>query len=283
MDIEQNKVICVLNPDDIYYLNTYCGTSSEGLVSPYELQTLEQQGITFESKQEGSLLIKHPYKKEYIKPTEKSESDIILDRISHIETILSYLGGKHYKVLEQCQRALHLGRNINVKADAKVDKYEGGVGVKTSNQNNNSDSLSVSSETNWSGEYSEKGYKRAVEIAEECGLDKDSIMASILEQRNPKHPNPIGLKTYSIDVKSDLEELKKRAIDFKANIPTKINVNVDCDVSVDSTKSSQEHMTFDFEVEFGPVANKRAKTMIGWIVGGAVVVGVALAICFSVL
>ena len=107
------------------------------------------------------------------------------------------------------------------------------------------------------------------------GMDEDPVIKSILIQRNPEHPNPIALKEYSVDVKSDIINSKKTAIKLAADIKTKmLSINPSLGFSRNVDENSSEQTTHDFRVKFNPIERhvlfsgngKNKKNLLPWII-----------------
>lgn len=274
---ELEDVVCVLNPDDIFYLQNYQSHAKKDLVSPYDLQCWRENGIQVPKVSEGSILIKHPFANSYVVLDDNKEEDIVLDRINKIEAILSYLGGTEFEVIHTCSKKYHIKKNtkIDEKAKGKKKSFSGDESseVSADNESGNDIEAKHTNHTQWTGGYTPKGYRKAMTIAVENKLDKDPVIKSILIQRNPEHPNPIALKEYSVDVKSDIINSKKIAVKLAADIDTKlvsINASLGFNRSVD--ESSSEQTTHDFKVKFNPIDRKKwswgNKNLLPWMICG---------------
>lgn len=278
-----DEVLCVLNPDDIYNLQNYYGESSAFLATPYEIQDLKkEQWLMPLNLKEGAIITRHPYKKEYFFLNEQTEDKIALDRISLIGTILSYLGAKNFKV---CQTSLQFNdktKKYNAGVDVSVLMGDFSGEVTSSKSDKITEQFTIKNTSEWPGTYTRKGYKRAVEIAKWSGLDKDGDLSSIIEQRNPDHPNALSTRTYSIDVRSDLEQCRNTSIDLKATVK-RCNINVDLNGGYNSEEKSSRHNTFDFEVEFGPLIESPSKHKWTWWIIGGVVATLAVGLLIALL
>lgn len=283
-------VVCVLNPDQIYQMQHFGGVDVSGFVTPYEMNALSKE-IKMPEIKEKSIYTFIPYQNKYIHLNEQSEDEIILDRISKIETILSYLGAKY------CHTTSTSIRKIVQKTDergrAKVSSSEGSIGIKGEQNTNvhNDESNTIESTVKYPGKYTIDGYKRAKELAEQYQLDNDSVIQQLLEERNPIHPNGIEKKEYKVDVQSDLEQLKKASYELKSKLKTAIG-NIEISGSYKESKEYKEsiHHTFDFEAEFSPLeVSQKDKELykgknkkVWWYIAGAVVV-IAAALLIALL
>lgn len=284
------EVVCVLNPEDIYYMKNYMGEMNSHLVTPYEIQEMKDARWLMPSElQEGSIVTRHPYKNEYIFLNEQTEDEIALARINVIGTILSYLGAKNFKV---CQTSLKFNdehKTYNVGADASAMGNEGSGKFNYKKGGTGTEEFTIKNASQWPGTYTVEGYKKACEIAKWSGLDKDSTVAAIIEQRNPKHGNALSSRTYQIDVRSDLEQYKNISVDLKEAIK-RCNVKAMINGSYESNDKSSRHNTFDFEVEFGPlktpqssISNNRGRhNWLWWLMVG-VIVALAVGLIISLL
>lgn len=283
---ELEDVVCVLNPDDIYYLQNYQSHAKKDLVSPYDLQCWRENGIQVPKVSEGSILIKHPFANSYVVLDDNKEEDIVLDRINKIEEILSYLGGTEFEVIHTCSRKYHIKKDTDFNAGVDVkSKSEDGdgnngngkLGVNVGKESENNFETTHTDHTQWTGGYTPEGYREAMAIAVENKLDKDPVIKSILIQRNPEHPNPIALKEYSVDVKSDIIKRKKIAVDLEADINKElVNINASLGFSHNVDEKMSERTTHDFKVKFNPIERKvlplenaeDKKSLLPWIICG---------------
>lgn len=281
---ELEDVVCVLNPDDIFYLQNYQSHTKKDLVSPYDLQCWRENGIQVPKVSEGSILIKHPFANSYVVLDDSKEEDIVLDRINKIEAILSYLGGTEFEVIHTCSKKYHIKKDtdfnagIDVKPNKSSEKsanFNAGLDVNVCKEGENDFKTTHTNHTQWTGGYTPKGYREAMAIAVENKLDKDPVIKSILTQRNPEHPNPIALKEYSVDVKSDIINSKKTAIKLAADIKTKmLSINPSLGFSRNVDENSSEQTTHDFRVKFNPIERhvlfsgngKNKKNLLPWII-----------------
>lgn len=248
---ELEKVICVLNPDEIKQMQDYCGTNTSGFVTPYQINEIsERDGYLIPRIAEHQIYSLHPYRREYIELNEESEDIIVLDRINKIETILFFLGAKYCKIL-----------STSIRTNDSSNEYSGKIGgenptvnldaegsLRKSNSSNGK--VNVGSVSRWKGTYTIEDYQKAVEAARKYGLSNDSTIQQLLIERDPSNTNVKEAKSYSIDVRSDLEEMKSASLGIKAKIK-KANVGIDINGGYKSESKESRHNTFDFEVEFG--------------------------------
>lgn len=247
-----NDVVCVLNPDVRYQLIHYYAVDEASMTTPYDLVELERQGMKMPTIKENVLLARHPYEQQLFELNEQSEDKIVLERIQNIMTILSYLGAKYCKIKSTSLKLNDKSKNIS--GSFGVDTTQGGGGMSGEYQKttHNHGTTAVMSGGRWPGVYTLEGYKKAIVVAERCGLNSDSTVATILEGRNPEHPSPMMEMCYSVDVRSDLDEMKKTSLDLRAKIE---NAKIGGELSGGYAKANSEsrHNTLDFEVEFGPL------------------------------
>lgn len=301
----KENVICVLNPDGIKYVETFESSKVpvKQLVTPQRACELQEQGLFRDPIRENTIYIFHPLYDQFIIRTKEDDDKFIQRRINAIETIVSYLGGKNFKVLETHESRKE--KKTDIKADVGVDVTQDltkvNVGDDFSLEKNDSSQkdMEVYSGAEWEGKYSEKGFNEALRIAKEYGIDDDPDISFLLEQRSPEHPNPIQRKDYHVQLHSELSHYLHVANDLKVAVDNVITLtSVDVEVNVDVEKSSREETseTFDFSVEFGPVViepesiiiessleNKKAQININTILIGVITVLVIAVVILLIL
>lgn len=260
---ELQHVICVLNPDDVYQI-TKIGDSKDKpcFVTPYEVKRLkEEQGIIFpQNINEGDVLSLSPDQKSYHVQTEEIEENIISKRLSDIQSIVSLLGGTDYEADANTTEESAKSVNVNVEAGANVEMPDKGVSgqnntdVKKEKQSKDEKKASTSAE--WDGKFTESGYDKAVKLAKESGLINLPVIKDLLEQRHPKHPNPIKRQTYSVDLQSDLASNTKVANRLQADVQASLasfHVSAHVNVNVEKEEKMSKYRKFRFTATFGPV------------------------------
>lgn len=247
-----NDVVCVLNPDVRYQLIHYYAVDEASMTTPYDLVELERQGMKMPTIKENVLLARHPYEQQLFELNEQSEDKIVLERIQNMMTILSYLGAKYCKIKSTSLKLNDKSRDIYGSFGVETPQGGGEISGEYHATTHDHDSTSVFSDGRWPGVYTLEGYKKAVAVAERCGLNNDCTVATILEGRNPEHPSPMMEMSYSVDVRSDLDEMKKSSLDLKAKIE-KAKIGGKLSGGYAKADSESRHNTLDFEVEFGPL------------------------------
>ena len=255
------RVICVLNPDDVYQITELTDSENKPYyITPYEIKQLKEQGIAFpQNINEGTILSLSPDLKSYYEQTQEKEVDIIHHRILEIQNFVSLLGAKEFDITSSSKEEYSkiVGVDVGVGASVgmgNVASVSGQVdtNVKKNNQNKNEEKLSVSAE--WEGNFTKEGYDRAVEIAQESGIINLPVIRYLLDQRNPKHPNPIGRQTYSVDLLTDLAKNMEVATKLQADIKIlSTHVHAHANVDVNREERLASHKAFEFVATFGHV------------------------------
>lgn len=276
-------VICILNPDDKYYLQKYsnCTDSLPYCVTIKDVRDLKNRGVDIPDTyiKENTILTQLPGKDKYIFRRPEDENNMIESRIKTVGDILSYLGAKSCSISfyssNKADSNSHVGVGVNVGVHGNVgdgtSSAEQGVDVDTKVDVNNSRSsvneMRLLSETQWPGNYTEEGYKRAKELALESGLDEDPGIKSLLEQRNPCHPSPASSSRYKIELYSAMKNSLEIATNIKVGVSKSLNLmgvgvggsaNVGIDVNVEKNEYAESHEIMDMQVEFGPYIPKKA-------------------------
>ena len=258
---ELEKVICILNPDEIKQMHDYCSTNTSGLVTPYQINEIrDKEGYLIPRFAEHKIYSLHPYHREYIELNEQSEDIIVLDRINKIETILYFLGAKYCKILSTSVRTNNQSNDYSAKIGGENPGVIIDSGGSLSNSNRFGTATNVGSVSKWKGTYTIEDYQKAKEAARVYGLENDSTIQQLLIERDPSNKNVKEAKSYSIDVRSDLEEMKSASLDIKAKIK-KANVGIDINGGYKSETKESRHNTFDFEVEFGTLEKPPITTL----------------------
>lgn len=278
--------LCIVNPDDKFYLGRYGTSGLENCVTPFEIEKLRNDGVVFPANRiaENTILVKLPHKDEYIYREPKDDENIIQENINTLSTILSYLGAKH--AVRYVSNAENLDSKTKVDQDAHFDMSNsvsvtepesslnlGGdeemsfdEEVHTNKTQFSNKAQSVFDENTWEGTYTEEGYKTAVRIATASGLIEQPDVKALLEQRNPSHPNHNLSKHYRVDLFSEFQKTLNVAVNLKANISKSLNldklakadshINASINVNVETSNYAKQHQIIDFSVEFGPLLKK---------------------------
>ena len=253
--------ICVLNPDDVYNLRKYQNDdSSFYCLTPYEVLELQKSGVKFPTSphlSEGLVLTKVRDHAAYYFRTEDTDCRIINERCLAIEAILSYLGGKEFAYSETSSFTGNRHTGIGVEAEFKKQplKVENETKVDVDVEIALGDDKLVRGL--WSGKYTLEGYERAQKLAEAHGLNSDPQIVSLLEMRNPKHPNPIERQEYHVYVTEDLDKNVSVLEDIKAKVSKKIGGELKVDVK--NSRKESRASTVDFYVSFGPIPVEEAE------------------------
>ncbi len=283
--------LCIVNPDDKFYLGRYGTSCLDNCVTPFEIEKLRNEGVIFPANRiaENTILVKLPHKDEYIYREPKDDENIIQENINTLSTILSYLGAKHAvryvsnaeNLDSKCK--VDVGATFNMGVDANVSEPVSGkqvgagknvdvtLGVHTNNTQFSNKSQSVFDENTWEGTYTEEGYEMAVRIATASGLIEQPDVKALLEQRNPNHPNHNLSKHYRVDLFSEFQKTLDVADNLKANITQSLNldklakadshINASIDVNVEKSDYAMQHQIIDFSVEFGPCVSKTTEVV----------------------
>lgn len=261
------SVICILNPDDAYYLKEYeqqPDIDYKSILTPYDVQQMQIHGVDFSGVaiHENSILMRDCGQRKYIVRTPLTDSNSVEKRGHCVEQIVSYLGGIDFTWGESSIKDINGKVLVGVKEGAfakepgsrKVVSYDHSVGVDTGLDLKKKKQLQ-SSASFYGGKYTVEGYNRAVEIAKETGLYQSDDIRSLLEERNPNHPNPLKRKAYQVDVVSDLKANVDVATKMQASIGKILGANLD--VNVDAAFRDGSSHSVVFEATFGPVEKKK--------------------------
>lgn len=259
-DSELKPAICILNPDDVYNIKEMHAEDSYYCITPFEAISLQKEGVILPSDpflQEGLVLTKVPDRAEYYYRTDETDCRVINERCLAIEAILSYLGGKEFRYSETSSfKANHkVGVDVGLEFEKSNLDANNGTNVNVEDATGSSGDKTVSAQ--WGGRYTHEGYLRAVELARVNGLASDPAIAALLEQRTPKHPNPISLQEYHVNVTADLDKNVRVLEDINAKLKDKISGGLKVDVR--TSRKIEKASTVDFFISFGPIPVEEAQ------------------------
>lgn len=182
-------VVCIMNPDDRIQLE---GKSQDlsCCVTPYEVAKWINSGCKFPSVRENIIYMQNPLEcDEYVYRTEETDEVVVKKRINAIETIVSLLGGKSYKVLSEIENVIKNDNDVSVDVDVKFFNSEinANTDVKKGIGTNDKEIIEVTAE--WDGVYTKENYYKAEAVAKQYGLIDDPLIKSLLDQRHPRNPN----------------------------------------------------------------------------------------------
>lgn len=281
-------IICILNPDDKWYIDKYGeGNVSRLCVTGNEIDNLRSQGVKFPDQsqlKENLVLTKDYSSNEYLIRTPDYDRNKVEGRIKATLDILSYLGAKFCKIeyytSEESKRNHSFDGELHIKTKGSFGDKEEGVKASDSknadltvlNKNQSSDKYtkSILDEAKWPGSYDEIGFEKAKEIAQREGLDTDEGIKSLLNQRNPYHHNAIQKERYRVDLIKEMREANRLEVSLHAGIKSKLgvslisastSVDIDGKIKVINNSSAKLHEIMDIQVEFGEYKHKQAKSV----------------------
>ena len=252
-----SKVLCVLNPDDKYYVSQAKGSGSQAIpwvdtiITPLELEELREQGYSFPDGivENKVFCVNAINPKEYIQRKEQTDTDAITARIKFLEIILQKLGGRNFKVTKEISCVSQRDLDIDIKADGSYQGKEGSCGVHTNNDSSHKTNESGSGTNNWLGVYTRDSYNEAKSLAEKTGLIQDPTISGLIAQRDPQQANILKRQTYCYKICSDIKEAKETCTNLQVGIAELLKINLNVDTRCN--KSVQNDEVFEFEIEFG--------------------------------
>lgn len=253
MDEKQlSPVICVLNPDDIKFLKEENAENVDSFKTPFEIMELKEQGYNFPDIKEGRAYMRDPFdKKKFIYRMPIDDEKAIEKRISIIEQIIYYLGGKkliiHVKTEEVTDQSGHVSHEAGVSSSSININEKGNIGQ----QSHEGGTKEVSLATNWEGPkpMTKESYEEAERIAKEYGLFNDTDINNFFVMRRPGAFRRMENKTYHVHTHQDLT----RNLEIAQKIDATVKVaKIKLDVNYERSKSEARSETYDFEVEFDP-------------------------------
>lgn len=194
-------------------------------------ETIKKKRFGVRNITENAVLIFEPYSQQYISATDAEQ--IFFDRkFDVLSQIASLLGA--------------------AKISRKVESYEEEKRVLTADGDISYKVVEVSS--NMRKEHTERyrnryekireytsprlttsGFEEALKICEDTGLIYDQDFKALLDQRNPRHPNPIKREIYHIELSKELNESLEVA--FHLNILKGVfSLNAGIKESISSSK-----------------------------------------------
>ena len=254
MENEKVKaVICVLNPDDKLFIESYSGNNDnkaliDTVITPIDVCELKKKGYSFPSENtENSILCIDPKgENKYIKRSAESDQDAIVYRIKSLESILQLLGGKNFVVKKEITCMSQRNSHSNCEIEGNFKGYGGEVKVGTDNRDASSVSEKGEGTSVWKGQYSMDDYKSALELAKQTGLDKDPVISSLIEKRDPCRQNILYKETYTYHVCSDLKEARDTCVEVSAKVLSILSLDVNVDKCSNISVDNEE--TFEYEI-----------------------------------
>ena len=269
------QVLCVLNPDDAYFLKEesknpdLADIDARSICTPYDIRRLKEQGADFSDVtiKENVIFSRtyeagHPIK--YIFRTPENEIKSVRDRGHYIELIVSYLGGIDFKWKESSVKDIHGNLVIEAKKEAFVKAPLGGKGTdKKTIDAQAQDETKVEADIKvglkrelentalFNGVYTKEGYEEAKRIAEETGLIESADIKVLLDERGPNHPNAVIEKSFKVDVLTNIQTRFEFLKNTKAGVGKLLGAKMD--VNVDAAFDFNSAHSVEFEATFGPV------------------------------
>ena len=253
MDEKQlSPVICVLNPDDIRFLKEENAENADSFKTPFEIMELKEQGYAFPDIKEGRAYMRDPFdKKKFIYRMPIDDEKAIEKRISIIEQIIYYLGGKmliiHVKTEEVTDQSGHVSHEAGGGSSSININEKGNIGQQSHDERTKDVSLA----TKWVGPkpMTKESYEEAERIAKEYGLFNDNDINNFFVMRKPGAFRRMENKTYHVHTHQDLT----RNLEIAQKIDATLKVaKIKLDVNYERSKSEAKSETYDFKVEFEP-------------------------------
>lgn len=253
MDEKQlSPVICVLNPDDIKFLKEENAENVDSFKTPFEIMELKEQGYNFPDIKEGRAYMRDPFdKKKFIYRMPIDDEKAIEKRISIIEQIIYFLGGKkliiQVKTEEVTDQSSHVSHEAGGSSSSININEKGNIGQ----QSHEGRTKDVSLATKWVGPkpMTKESYEEAERIAKEYGLFNDTDINNFFVMRKPGAFRRMEDKTYHVHTHQDLT----RNLEIAQKIDATLKVaKIKLDVNYERSKSEAKSETYDFNVEFEP-------------------------------
>lgn len=281
---QTQKTICVLNPDDKYYIehnkreDVRVKDWIDNIVTPTEIAGLRKEGYTFPDVNiENRVYCLDPLRpKHYISRTQETDEKAIETRIKTLEQILQLLGGKNFRVTRELSYRAERYQNAKVDVAASYEIYDVDTNIESLKSTDDNATAKGEGYSEWKGEYSISDYYRAVKIAQEIGLDQDPVVKSFIEKREPHILNEIQKETYRYSACSDLKENRDLCVKIKGGVQDLLSINVSVDTACNSSVENDE--IFEYEVEFGKFISPKKKWLIPIIAALLIAGGIAIGI-----
>lgn len=190
--------------------------------------------------EEGMVLILDRINNTYY-PIATAKETLPQNKNRAIDHIAALLGAKSIKreivTRQTSKRKFDASGNIQVvlfKADSNYSKQEKEMMEKK-----------YTGQKSFAGTRTLDGYNQAVAYCKQTGLINDPGIYSMLEDRNPNHPNPILAEEYAISLTNEVEEITELAFNLTYGTIFSLSGKIN-----EALESSHE-MTLSFNVEYG--------------------------------
>jgi hypothetical protein len=184
----------------------------------------------------NDVLILEPYTKRYIAATQ-AEQEFFKGKFNTLTNIARLLGAT--KVEYKFESLEEKKRELNANGDF-VD-----VSVGYAEQHREQYKSLYEKKRDYPGDYTLEGFKEAEKICKDTGLIYVPRFKDLLNQRNPKYPNPIKKETYRIELSSELNDSFEIA--FNLNILKGV---FSLSARMSESISSFKRLVFETNLEF---------------------------------
>lgn len=165
--------------------------------------------------EEGTIWVLDPFEDRYY-PADKAKDVIPRSKFRAIEKIAGLLGAKSiHHVSSKTQvskREMSASGDIKIKVFNANAQYSADFSFKFAQEE--------TLDKEFKGNKTIEGYKKALEFCQTTGLIYDPEIKRMLEDCDPKHPNPIISQKYTVSLTSECEEQMDTAfsLNFMGNL-----------------------------------------------------------------
>lgn len=213
------------------------------LISIDELNALlpekREQNFAVTAFEEGMVLVFDKITNKYYS-IDKAKDELPLNKDRAIDHIAGLLGAR--KITRSICKNQTSKRELSVNGEVQIKLFEADGSYKHAHLEKRA--RKYIGERIFPGQYSEQGFNMALEYARKCGLYEDAVVKSMLDSRNPKHPNRLLREKYEVSMTSEVEDLSEYAFSVKY-------LAFGLSAKVEEAVSTSETIEVSLEIEYG--------------------------------
>ncbi len=280
MEATNQKIYCIINPDDKYTLEQdyaykladeigKVGGSQANFLTPYELDDKKKNGeivLKDNEAHQGDVIISLGQNSYAILRDKKSFQELLSEKVVAINHIAYLLGctsfdaknSISYKFDGTYNSTSNATVNANIPTDAGNIPVNFDDSEQLSVQTGNSIQGEVKLASKWKGKLTEDSYKEAIRFAKEYNLLNDLQIQTLIAQRNPQNPSYTKKRHYSINISSDLV----LGVQMSNKIKLGVENIMDLHLNLSDDLKAEEHKiyNFEFDAEFAETEKEKDNT-----------------------
>lgn len=246
---ELKPALLVLSEEEAFNIDMqpgYVNTDRNlGLLSLDEVGTFIDKGVLFpKTLSSKDIVIENPFEpKEYIKVDPNTPFELRKQKYNRVMRIATILGAKRCNIIEL--EGFYQKREMKLDSNGKVKGFKGKFEMKKEEIEKAMQLYSKEIECNGEENTSDDAYQKALQYAKAHGLDRDTEVMALLDERNPFYGNPTKKSTLKFHAQSEVNELMDIAFSCMA-----LKKVFSIDANFKSTFEKRESFTLTMEFVF---------------------------------